>query len=312
MTSWRLVVDVGGTNARFARATGGVLGARRSYNVRQFESFIDALAAYLDETGGASGCVGAAIGAAGPVDSGIATLTNAHWRIDAREISLHLNVPAAVVNDLEAAAFSLPGLSAAELRFLGDPAVLFSNPSRLLAANVGTGFGAATLIRAGGSWISCPSEAGHMTFAKASEAEASLPARFASVEHILSGGGLTELYISTAPDAMEKVSRPSAAEILGSVKADRAAAASVEYFTVTLGRVLGDLVLATAAWHGVFLFGSVARGWADVADLDLFRRVFENKGAMTPRMKRVPIALVLQEDAALAGLAFMPLSSSPC
>ena len=46
---------------------------------------------------------------------------------------------------------------------------------------------------------------------------------------------------------------------------DAAAARTVEMFTAVLGRIAGDLTLATCAWGGVYLCGSVATAWAAIA-----------------------------------------------
>jgi glucokinase len=61
----------------------------------------------------------------------------------------------------------------------------------------------------------------------------------------------------------------------------------------------------------VFLFGSVAKGFARVADHARFREAFESKGAMVEWMKRIPIAVVEKQDAALFGLAALPIRSQP-
>ena len=87
MTGWRLVSDVGGTNVRFARAAGGGLFALQAYPVSRFASFSEAVRAYLDETGGKGGCIGAAIGAAGLVAFGKVSLTNMAWEISEADVS---------------------------------------------------------------------------------------------------------------------------------------------------------------------------------------------------------------------------------
>jgi glucokinase len=89
--------------------------------------------------------------------------------------------------------------------------------------------------------------------------------------------------------------------------ADLGCAKVLHYFTRVLGDVLGNLALAVAAWDGVFLYGGVARAFGGVASVDLLRQAFENKGVMSERMRRIPIALVVKEDAALVGLAAVPM-----
>jgi glucokinase len=73
--------------------------------------------------------------------------------------------------------------------------------------------------------------------------------------------------------------------------------------THLLARVVGDLVLASGAWGGAFLCGSVVRGWSSVADPESFRSVFEHKGAMTERMRGVPTVVITHSNPALIGLS---------
>ncbi len=306
MTGWRLVADAGGTNVRFARAKEGKgLVEPRTYPVSRFPAFMSALAAYLEETGGWDGCIGAAIGAAGPVESGTATLTNLGWAISEAEVAASIGAACALINDVQAVAFSLPSLSKADITILGPLAPDLTSARRLLAANIGTGFGAATLVKTACGWTSCPSEAGHMSLSLPHGVESSLRHKFPSVEHLLSGRGLCNLRAAFANDAEPH----DAAQIVARADGDPHCAAALRLFTEVAGKVLGDLVLAAGAWDGVFLYGSVAKGIAGTADHSLLRQAFEEKGPMNAWMKRIPTALIVKEDAALAGLSAVPLGA---
>ena len=72
--------------------------------------------------------------------------------------------------------------------------------------------------------------------------------------------------------------------------------------------IAGDLTLATSAWGGVYLCGSVATAWAAIADVGRFRAEFVRKGPMRTRMLKVPTAVIRRDNAALFGLAMIPLS----
>ncbi|MFZ0569139.1 MAG: ROK family protein [Rhodomicrobium sp.] len=307
MTGWRLISDVGGTNVRFARAQGAKdVSEIRTYLVNRFPSFTSAAKAYLDETGGGDGCTGAAIGAAGLVAFGKVRLTNASWDISEAEVSTELGLPCRLVNDVEAVAFSLPVLSESGIAALGPLIPNLAAMQRVLIANIGTGFGAATLIRTGVGWASCPSEAGHMSLTFPDWGDDTLQRKFPSVEHVLSGPGLLNLHaaISNATPST------AAADIFAQASADPHCSATVRLFTQVTGSVLGNLVLAVAAWDGVFLCGSVAKGLAQVVDLASLRQAFEGTGRMSAWMKRVPIALLTEETPAFAGLAVLPLGAS--
>jgi glucokinase len=84
---------------------------------------------------------------------------------------------------------------------------------------------------------------------------------------------------------------------------DDAACEAIRLFTIWLGRVCGDLVLATTSWGGVFLTGGLVESWRMVADMDLFRAAFTDKGKMSTHMQRVATVLVRRQNVALLGLA---------
>ena len=306
MTAWRLVADVGGTNVRFARADArGTLDAVRTMPTSAAASFLEALHDYLRATGGNAHCASCAIGAAGPVDGDTVTLTNLDWTITRAGVSAALGgAPVTLVNDLEAVAAALPHLAADDLAPIGGPAVAPPEDLRSrLAINVGTGFGAALALRRGARWWTLPSEAGHMRLdiCSAVQRDALGPCR--TVEDLLSGRGLAELYDRLSGGGSPRRD-PSA--VLAPSGEDRHARRAVEIVTDVLGRVTGDLTLATAAWGGVMLTGSVAEGWSKVADPARFRRAFEGEGPMRARLARTPTALIERPHVALLGLAMLP------
>jgi glucokinase len=307
----RLVADVGGTNVRFALADAkAVLTARSSALVSSYTSLEEAIAAYLAFAGvGAGDVQSVAIGAAGPVSHGLVKLTNAPWQFAEGDVSAALNgVPVSIVNDLEAGALALPHLGPEDLTVLGGIAPKPEKAQRMLAVNAGTGFGAATIIKHRSGWLTCPSEAGHMTGWRGVSEPANLAALpLLTVEDVLSGRGVEALYASLQTTAGETWAKMRAADIFTGGAHDTAAAKCVRVFGQALGHVCGDLALAVTAWDGVFLFGSVAAGWANAADVPAFRTAFEAKGAMQAKMRLVPTALVHKQDAALFGLAHLQI-----
>ena len=303
----RLVADAGGTNVRFAIAAGrGEITDARSYRVADFPTFAHALDAYRSTASDCGAVTSAAIAAAGPVDDGRVKITNNSWSIDRGEVAAMLgNVPVALVNDLEAVAASLPHLPMEDIPGFGAPAPARPELRTMLALNVGTGLGAASVTRHGGRWWTLPSEAGHMTLGLDSADEVALLPSDATIESVLSGEGLARLYAGLAG---ETSSRCDTATVLARVSHDPIAARAVSLFTDVLGRIAGDLVLATCAWGGVYLCGSVAVGWSGIADIARFRAQFTRKGPMRARMRNVSAAVIRRENASLFGLAMMPLS----
>lgn len=295
----RLVADIGGTNARFALARQGRAGQTVQLAAAGHARFEDVLEAALELLPEAATAAEVAIAAAGPVVDGIVDVTNLPWRIDAHWLSHRLDGAAVrLVNDLEAVALALPALGAdadavSPLRAVETPTA----GRAMIAVNVGTGFGAATAVPTAAGWTALPGEPGHMAFAARTEAECGQLGACHSVEDMLSGRGLAALCrrLGGAAEAAEEV---FAAE-------QQAAREAVQMFAGALGRVTGDLVLATGAWSGAYLCGSLVsspRG----PDFDAaFLAAFDDKGAMAPHLARVPVHRITAANPALDGLAAM-------
>jgi glucokinase len=310
MRPWRLVSDVGGSNVRFARAhQQHALGERRSYPLKTFASFYDALSAFLDETKGAAGCASAAVGVAGPIEGDTVKVTNAPWTISAGEVAELLGgAPTRLVNDLQAVALALPHLADNETAPIGAARRGESLRQTMIAVNVGTGFGGATAMPAGAGWITNPGEPGHMTLGALDTGQLELLRDAGSVEEMLSGRGVTRLYRCIAERMGAEIDASlDAAQIFALAKDDATACETLRIFSILLGRVAGDLALAAAAWGGVYLCGSVVNGWAAAGGTERFRPAFEAKGPMRGFMEKVYTGILTRDDTALLGLTHLPI-----
>lgn len=313
MTRWRIVADVGGTNTRFAASTApGRVSSVRSVPTYGDADFVDALTRWLVEIGSYANlatCDGVAIAAAGPVELGRVELTNGGLRIDAAEVSRRLDgVRCDLVNDLTAVAMLLPHVTSSDLLRIGDIGMQNADATRI-AINIGTGFGAASSTPIGdGRWLASSSEAGHMTLTASMAGELVLLDAFKSIEDVMSGRGLARLCERLAADvdgsSGQSRAVPALAEILTLVGRDPLADKLEDTTTRLLGRIAGDLVLATGAWGGAFFCGSVATGWAALANSAKFREVFEDKGAMSERLRAVPTGVLQLDVPALHGLTY--------
>lgn len=312
MNRRRLVADIGGTNLRIACAAAGVLGEVAQAPLTDYASFTEALRQFVARLPGDGAPAEAAVAAAGPLDGDEIHLTNAPWTIRAGEISAEIGGGSVkLFNDLEAVALALPHLDEAAMRPIGGPRAP-ARAGRLIAVNVGTGCGAASVaLSPSGVWRAQPSEPGHMTLGAASPAEEALWRRLSSrtptVEDILSGRGLRKLYATLGDGSAVDTEDAAAHLIFDRAASDATALTTLEVFTAVLGRIAGDLVLATASWGGVFLCGGLMPGWLRVADPERFRAAFEAKGPMRDRMARVPTSVLMRENVALLGLAHAPL-----
>lgn len=295
---WCLVADLGATHARLAASTApGRLSRRRVWPTAATSSFGETLARFLaEEQLDPSACEAAMIAAAGPVDGNAVTLTNAAWTVNGDVVSRALGgAPVMIVNDLAAVAMLLPRLEPQDSAPLWRPE-LWRTPSgaqNRIAINAGTGFGAAAIIPVGEDFAVVAGEPGHMA----------LPDPVfgvATVEEALSGEGVARLYRARcgggAATAAEVIARAGGG-------ADPVASGVVDDLVRLLGRVTGDLVLATGAWGGAWLTGSVAHGLLAAGRLSLMREALEAKGAMAARMRHVPVHRLTLADPALLGLS---------
>jgi len=125
-------------------------------------------------------------------------------------------------------------------------------------------------------------------------------ARAGSVEDILSGRGVAALY-----QQMGAEGGIEAKDVFSRVARDEAAAEAVSVFSSALGRISANLVLAHAAWDGVFLTGSVVDGWHGLGAHAAFLDAFLMPGPMAVRLQATPIAVITRPDTALFGLSYL-------
>ncbi len=281
MTGWRIVCDVGGTNVRIARSDG--LRQFSHLTVEPTErcrSLPEAIRHYWRQFEDCNFLECALIAAAGPVETGRITLTNGRLTIERDAVSAAISGrPVVLLNDLEATAYAIPLLTAHDLL----PVVTVSNPTAgpRLVVNVGTGFGAALLIQTATGCLSVATEAGHMTLGVLNQAGAF---DFRASSEISIEDRLSGLALSRERD-----------ESLGKGRFSLS-------FGELFGAVCGNIVLATGAWGGVYLCGSVASAWCRMAEFTPFTEAFRMKGRMLPRMSRVPVTEIVCPHPALMGL----------
>jgi glucokinase len=307
-----LLADVGGTNARFAVLAEGTVGAIAHMAVRGHGSFREALDVYLGSLRAAGTIRAAILAVAGVVQNGRCTLTNYPWVIDAAELSASYGFSTVrLINDFEAVAWSLPGLSRDSLLQVGGGHPAVGAP--LAALGPGTGLGMAVSIPHATGHLVLSSEGGHSTMAGSSLREdaviAHLRRRFGhvSIERILSGGGLENLHeaLTTLDNVM--LPRRSAAEIAqagieGKCPTSRAA---IDMFCAMLGTVAGNLALTVSAKGGIFVAGGILRHMSEHFVRSQFRARFEEKGRLSRYLEPIPVYLILDENAAFTGLRIL-------
>ncbi|WP_284163082.1 glucokinase [Frigidibacter sp. SD6-1] len=302
-----VLADIGGTNTRVALARGGRV-ARDTIRRYANATSVDLPAILRDYLGalGSPACAGACIAVAGPVQDGVAEMTNLAWRITREDVAGATGArTVAILNDLQAQGHALDRLSGESLRTIiaGPPA---QRDGARLVIGVGTGFNAAPVHRTGGALLVAAAESGHATLPLRTEEDLRLARHvekahgFAGVEDVLSGRGLERLYSFhaagtdlSAAEIMERIGKPG----------EGAANATCRHFVTLLGRVASDLALDHLPFGGIYLVGGVARAFAPHLADQGFADAFRDKGRFSDFMGEFAVHVVEDDYAALEGCA---------
>jgi glucokinase len=287
----------------------------RSYPTGEFSSFTAILDAFAADVGRGLTIEAAAVGVAGPVVNGRARLTNVAWDIDRAEISARLATPrVALLNDLEAMATSVEALAPDELAVLQEGVPDPHGNAAVIAA--GTGLGQAYLLRVDGRLRPLPSEGGHADFAARTDREIELVRMLrdrygrAEIEQVLSGPGLANLHRFTHrggacaalidPDADEAPARISQSALGGRCQF---CADALHMFVDAYGAEAGNLGLRGVATAGVFVGGGIAPKILPALRSGAFVSAFRAKPPLADLAARIPVSVILNEDAGLLGAA---------
>ncbi len=312
-SGYKLVGDIGGTNARFALARDGALERFVAVETGSHKTLEAALDVYLHgQTVSA-----ASLAVAAPVIDGTVALTNSDWSFTKQGLEAKLGCSVEIVNDFAALARAIPFLSAGDYTPIPQKSAS-AHPDATGAIAIlgpGTGLGVATLIRAGERWIDLPGEGGHVTMAPATPEEDRIISvmrnrwEHVSAERFLSGNGLVGLYEACCEVRRVAPVRRSAAEIAASATAPGQdpdawlCAHAFDVFCAMLGTVASNLALTVGATGGVYVAGGILRRYPEFFSASRFRYRFEQKGRFGAYLRAIPTFLIVNEAPALIGLA---------
>jgi glucokinase len=313
-----LAGDVGGTKTLLGvferNEPRPVPRAVHSYPTASFLRFADILDAFSRDVKDPLTVESVALGVAGPVVDDRALLTNVGLEIAASEIGARFGTTRTrLLNDLEAMASAIDVLGADELLPLQE-GIMQDGMRAVIAA--GTGLGQAYLHRTNGRWHPVPTEAGHADFAARTDRELELVRMLrerygrAEVEQVISGQGLLNLFRFThrggectvvqdlnAPDAPSLVSQ---AALAGRCQF---CVEALRMFVSAYGAEAGNLALRTMATAGVFIGGGIARKILPAMISGTFMDAFRAKEPLTGLVARIPVHVILNEEAGLLGAA---------
>jgi glucokinase len=319
-----LAGDVGGTKCNLALVEKHGAELRvvlvRRFASREYGRFADIVAQFLHEVrdnvaASAGGKVLAAgFGVAGPVIDDQARLTNLAWGVEAKALRGQLGTPHVVLlNDLEATGYYLPWLRPDEVYTLSAGTPAPGKPQALIAA--GTGLGEAMLLWNGSRYVVEPSEGGHCDLAPRTEKEIELlrhmkkAHRSVSFELVLGGRGFLTIHrflnSSVQHASFNDPEEDPAPEItrLALEGSCPVCVETLDLWTALYGAEAGNLALKALARGGMFVAGGIVTKILPKMKDGTFFRAFCEKSKFGDLLSRIPIRLVLNEEAPLLGAA---------
>lgn len=316
--SLAVLADIGGTNTRVALADGPVVRATsiRRYPNAEYKArgqdIAEILGDYLADNG--AKVEGVCVAAAGPVQDGVATMTNLDWTMDAAKLTGATGAKrVAILNDLQAQGHALGHIAPAHLRpLITGPA---APGAPMLVVGLGTGVNAAPVHGSGATRVVPPSECGHVNMPVRSEEDLALmrfmETRLAmagdpphcGVEEVLSGRGLANLHAFAAAQAGQPSELTSAEVLAALAESDPLATHAARLYTRILGQTLADLALIHLPYGGIFLIGGMSRAMTPHFAGFGLTQTFREARRVDLLQKDFAVSVVEDDFAALTGCA---------
>ena len=317
--------DIGGTNARLMLVDitnhSRVIEAEKNYHTSDFSKLSEIIKLFIDEHNIILPVFSVCLAVAGPVISGVATITNLSWRISEAELKTILQTKnAKLINDFIAVAYAIPELKDTDILTLHKGSSNNKSNAFKSAAVVGagTGLGAAHLIFIDGTLLPLSSEAGHAGFAPENSLQTRLLSwmlsehNHVSLEMILSGKGLVTIYqflkqVEGIPESVEiqaaMLCNDSAQVIsdYGKNNKDLLCQKTLECFVEIYGAAAGNIVLHYLPVDNLYIAGGIAGKIINKISEPRFLTAFFNKGMMSANMRKISVNVVLQDKAGLYG-----------
>jgi glucokinase len=244
-------------------------------------------------------------------------VTNLAWPLHAQTLAADLQIQkVSLINDLVAMGYGIASLAEEDFLVLNPGQPVARANAAVIAA--GTGLGECTLYWDGQRYVPLPAEAGHADFAPYDETSLELVRHlrrenlFASVEHVLSGPGLLNIYnflrtrgeLRETPEIGEKIrTGDSAAVITQAALAGKCklCARTLDIFVSAYGAEAGNLALRSLALGGIYLGGGIARKIGSWLQGGLFMKAFVNKDRQVAMLAQIPVRVILRESTPLFG-----------
>jgi glucokinase len=329
-----LAGDVGGTKCNLGLFLQEGLTLRsvfqRRLATRDYAGFEDLVEDFLkqaiaaDADAKAPAIDAAGFGVAGVVAGGRHYSENLPWVVDASAVAQKLNLKnIRLLNDLTATALSLERLPVTDFVSL-NPGTPAHNATRAVLA-AGTGLGEAILFWDGEKYLVAAAEGGQADFAPRTEREIQLLAHLrvqlphVSCEEIVSGRGFRRIHEFLNPavrhasfEALEGTREGNAASEItqrGLAQSCPVCVETLGFWTEIFGGVTGNFALQTMALGGIYIAGGIAAKILPKLQDGIFFKSFCGESKLAPMLARIPISVVVNEDAPIWGAAYEALIS---
>jgi glucokinase len=312
-----VAVDIGGTNARFAKARitdrGAIhLDPEVTLATHDHASFQTAWEAFAQRAGQLPPA--AAIAIAGPIgDPGdphrVIRFTNNPWTLSPARLTRDLGLDRlTLVNDFGAVGHAVACAGVEHFIHLAGPDAPLPTNGTLSVVGPGTGLGVAHVWRDGTTIHVQATEGGHISFAPLDAVEDALLARLrarhnrVSIERVVSGPGIVDIYETLAAREGRNLAALDDRTIWqhGLEGGDSLAAAAVERFCLSLGSAAGDYALAHGA-VGVVIAGGLGLRIKDSLLASGFASRFTAKGRFQEMLSKLPVKLITHPQPGLLG-----------
>lgn len=305
-----VVVDLGGTNIRFAvcELETGTLSKLKEFTCTEFTTLEAALAQYFatlpDEVKHL--CIGIAC----PVDGDQVVMTNLNWAFSQQALKDKFKLASLyVINDYTAISLAVPFLSQKDKVQIGGGE---AQPDGVTAVfGPGTGLGVSHIAKLAGKWISLDGEGGHVSFTPNTREQADilfeLQEQFGhvSAERILSGQGLLNLYQSICRLSGQQIEfkQPKDVSLAALDGSCDIARRSLHVFCQVMGGFAGNLALNMNCTGGVYIAGGIVPRFVDFFQTSEFRSFFEDKGRFKDTLAAIPTFVITNDNPGLLGAA---------
>ena len=258
-----LLVDIGGTNIRYAYSNIGdsdFVSENKAEldSLNDFDNLMSVLLAKSD-------IKHIVLSIAGPKVNNSIKMTNRNFEIDADEIKKRFNLDSChLLNDWESIGYSIRTFSENDFDNFkeGEP---FNNT--FLVIGPGTGLGASVI--SGNNVIATEIGNTNLGLSALKSLLKINSDEYNVLEDIISGTGISRMFETKTGNKVKSE------EIFSlSINGDDDAIEVIDMFTIAFARTLSDLSLAFSSGGGIILAGSLSRSFLTIANKDLFNKHF--------------------------------------